>query len=177
VCRRVHHPLQAVQDDARHRVHHRGERRDRDHVARRLDRAFLGVALDLLQALGIGGRADVAQLLENRERVVLEQRRELGVAIPRAEARRFVDVQRFAAERRHECRAVLQLDVALARLLGVVERIRVEERPDELPRDVLEAELEMCVLVDGVMPASKVSAPIVSRCLSVISPAPMTRGE
>ena len=39
----VHHPVQAVQHDARDGVHHRGERADRDHVARGLDRALLGV--------------------------------------------------------------------------------------------------------------------------------------
>ena len=63
----------------------------------------------------------------------------------------LVDVERLAGERRHERARLLQLDVALARLLGVVERIRVQERPDELPRDVLETELEVRVLIDRVM--------------------------
>ena len=125
--------------------------RDRDDVARGLDRALLGVLLDQLQPLGVGRRPDVAQLLQNRERIVLEQRRELGVAVPGADDRRFVDVKRFAGDRRHERARLPQLDVALARLLRVVERVRVQERPDELPRDVLEAELEVRVLIDGVM--------------------------
>ena len=80
----VQHPVQAMQHDARHRVHHRGERADRNDVARGLDRLLLGVPLDLLQPLGIGRRPDVAQLLQDRQRIVLEQRRELGVAIPGA---------------------------------------------------------------------------------------------
>ncbi|MNC88827.1 hypothetical protein D3C83_46900 [compost metagenome] len=84
-------------------------------------------------------------------RIVLEQRRQFRVAIPGADDRRLVDVERLAAERRHERTRLAQPDVALARLLGVVERIRVEEGPDELPRDVLEAELEVRVLVDRVV--------------------------
>ena len=81
----VDHPVQAMQHDARHRVHHRGERGDRDHVPGGLDRALLGVLLDLLQPLRGRRRPDVAQLFQDRERIVLEQRRELGVAVPRAD--------------------------------------------------------------------------------------------
>ena len=88
---RVHHPVQAMQDDARHGVHHRGEGGNRDHVARGLDGALLGVLLDLLQPLGICRRADVTQLFQDRKRIVFEQRRQLGVAIPRAHDGRFVD--------------------------------------------------------------------------------------
>ncbi len=40
----------------------------------------------------------------------------------------------------------LDLHVTLGDLLGVVERMRVQERPEKLARDVLECELEMCVL-------------------------------
>ena len=63
-------------------VHHRRERGDRDHVARGLDRLLLGLPLDRLQPLGARARRDVAQLLQDRERIVLEQRRELRVAVP-----------------------------------------------------------------------------------------------
>ena len=78
-------------------------------------------------------------------------RGELGVAIPGAHDRALVDVAGRAGDRRHERARLLQLHVALAGLLGVVERIRVQERPDELPRDVLEPELEVRVLIDRVM--------------------------
>ena len=117
--------------------------RDRDDVARGLDGALLGVLLDLLQPLGVGGRPDVAQLLQDRKRVVLEQRRQLRVAIPGAHDGALVHAERLAGDRRHERARLAQLDVALARLLGVVEGIRMEERPDELARDVLEPELEV----------------------------------
>ena len=47
----------------------------------------------------------------------------------------------------------VEADVALALLLGIVERMGVEEGPDEVTADVFEAEFEMGVLVDGVMAA------------------------
>ena len=47
----------------------------------------------------------------------------------------------------------VETDVALALLLGIVERMRVEERPDELAADIFEAEFEVGVLVDSVMAA------------------------
>ena len=55
--------------------------RNRHDVACGLDGALLGVLLDLLQPLGVRRRANVAQLLQDREGIVFEQRRELGVAI------------------------------------------------------------------------------------------------
>jgi hypothetical protein len=49
----------------------------------------------------------------------------------------------------------VEADVALALLLGIVEGMRVEERPDELAGNVFQAKFEMRVLVDGVMAAVK----------------------
>ena len=48
---------------------------------------------------------------------------------------------------------LVESHVALALLLGVVERERVQEAPDELARDAGERELEGGVLVDGVVAA------------------------
>ena len=79
---RAHHPVQPVEHDARERVHHGGERRHRDHVARRLDRLLLGLALDLLAPLVRGVRRQVPQPRQDLERVGLQQRRELAVALP-----------------------------------------------------------------------------------------------
>ena len=140
-----------MQDDARDGVHHRRKRANGDHVARRFDGALLGVLVDLLQPLRVGCRPDVAELLQNRVGIVFEQRGQLRVAIPRANNGRLVDVERFTIERRHEGARLLQLDVALARLLRVVERIGVQERPDELSRHVLETKLEVRVLIDRVV--------------------------
>ena len=47
----------------------------------------------------------------------------------------------------------VQADITLALLLGIVKRMRVEERPDELAADVFEAKFEMGVLIHGVMAA------------------------
>ena len=44
-------------------------------------------------------------------------------------------------------------DVTLALLFGVVKRMRMQERPDELAADIFEAEFEMRVLIDGVVAA------------------------
>ena len=43
--------------------------------------------------------------------------------------------------------------VTLALLLGIVERMRVQERPDELAADIFESEFKMGVLEDRVMAA------------------------
>ena len=61
-------------------------------------------------------------------------------------------VERLARERRDGERPRLHLDVALRGLLGVVEGVGVEERPDELAADVLERELEVRVLERRVVP-------------------------
>ena len=65
----------------------------------------------------------------------------------------LVDVARFTGERRYEGPRLVQLLVALTRLFGVVERIGVQDTPDELARDVLEPELEVGVLEHGVVAA------------------------
>ena len=58
-------------------------------------------------------------------------------------------------DRRDVGLGAIEADVALALLFGIVERMRVKKRPDELAADVFQAELEMGVLVDGVMAAIK----------------------
>src|SRR5687768_11864093 len=100
---------------------HGGERRNRNHIARRLDGAFLGVLLDQLEALGIGCRLDVAQLLQDPERIVFEEGRELRVTLPGALDGRLEHATSLARQGRYERTRLLQLDVALARLLRVVE--------------------------------------------------------
>jgi len=71
----------------------------------------------------------------------------------------------------------VEADVPLALLLGIVEGMRVEERPDELAADVFKAEFEVGVLgrrCDGR--CRNVAAPMLRRCLSVISSGPIRRG-
>src|SRR5439155_22202047 len=49
----------------------------------------------------------------------------------------------------------VQTHVALALLLGIIERVRVKEGPHELAADIFQAELEMSVLIHGVMAAEE----------------------
>ena len=72
--------------------------------------------------------------------IVLEQGRQFRAAVPGADDRRLADVERLAAEGRHERERLEQPDVPPTRLVGVVEWVRVEYSPDELPREVLQAE-------------------------------------
>src|SRR5258706_9529440 len=59
----------------------------------------------------------------------------------------------------------VEADVAMALLLGIVEGMRVEERPDELAGNVFEAELEMRVLIDSVMAAIEGGGPDIEALL------------
>jgi hypothetical protein len=114
-------------------------------------------ALYFRHAFRVRRRAHVPDIAENRARRRLEDARQLAVTLPGADNRLFVDRALGRTELRTFLRDVrlraIETHVALALLLGVVKRVRVEKRPDELPADVLEAEFEVRVLVDGVMPA------------------------
>ena len=120
---------------------------DRDDVARRLDRLLLGLAPDVAAerlALAILQPPEVRQ---DVERHPLEALRQLGVGPPRPEDRRREYLARLALQLRgHDGARLVEHDVALALLLRVVERKRVQERPDQLAGDARERELEGCVL-------------------------------
>ena len=161
--RRRGHAPQPMQHDAGKRVHHRRRRRDGQNVARDFDRAFLGLPVHFLHALGVRHRADVPDVAENFPRVAAQQRSQLPVIAPGARNRVFVNRALGRAESRRFGRQigerVIQAHVPLALLLGVVKRMRVQERPDELPADVFEAKFKVRVLVDGVMAAVKRGRP------------------
>ena len=53
---------------------------------------------------------------------------------------------KFGACRRDVGLRAIEADVTLALLLGIIERMRVQEGPDELAADVFQAEFEMGVL-------------------------------
>ena len=137
------------------RVHHRGEGRDRDDVARRLDRLLLGLALDLLAPLVGGARRQVAQLATGSAACrCFSSAVSAAVALPGRLDRALVDRARLGRQAlRHERPHLVEPHEALRGLLGVVEGVRVQERPHELPAHVLEAELEVRVLPDGVVAA------------------------
>ncbi len=151
------HAPEAMEDDAGESVHHGGESGDGQDVASNFDGAFFGGALDFLEALGVGHRADVPDVIENGAGVSDQKRGKLTVVIPGAGDGGLVDFLRFFVEEKggrwDEGMRAVEADVALALLLGIVKGMRMEEGPDELAADIFEAEFEMGVLVDGVMAA------------------------
>ena len=62
---------------------------------------------------------------------------------------------RIIRKRRNKCLHLVQPHVPLALLFGVVKRMAVEKVPDKVPGNILETELEMRVLKNGVMPTIK----------------------
>ena len=150
----VHAP-EAVQHDARKRVHHGGRRGDRQNIARHFDGALFGLALDFFHAPGVGHRLTCQMSPRICARVVLEERSQFAIRVPgagdgalenfRSRRDKLLDVRRNIGQ------GAVEPHVALALLLGIIKRMRVQERPDELAADVFEAELKMRVLVDGVV--------------------------
>jgi len=153
---RAHAP-EAMEHYAGESVHHGGEGGDGQDVAGDFDGALFGGALDSLEALGVGHRADVPDVVEDVACVADQQSGEFAIIIPGAGDGAFVNFLAFFVEEKRNGRdeglRAVEADVALALLLGIVEGVRVEEGPDELAADVFEAEFEMSVLVDGVMAA------------------------
>ena len=156
VARSAHAP-EAVEDNAGDGVDHRGEGSDGKNVTRDFDGAFFGGALDFVEALGVGHGADVPDVAEDGTGVVDEEERKFTVGLPGAGDGLLVDGAVSVVEKKRRVWDVglraIQADVALALLLGIVERVGVEKRPDELTADILEAEFEMGVLVDSVVAA------------------------
>lgn len=138
-------------------MHHGGEGGDGQNVASDFDGALFGGALDFLEALGVGHRTDVPDVVQNAASITEQERRKFAVVIPCASDGAFVNFFALFIEEKRNRRDVglraIEADVALALLLGIVKGMRVEEGPDELAADVFEAEFEMGVLVDGVMAA------------------------
>jgi hypothetical protein len=140
--------METVQDDPRDRVDHGGVARDGDHVARRLDGFLLGLATHAA-AEGPGlALIEPPQVGEDASGDGLEPACELRVGAPGILDRALEDPLRLTAEPGgHVSRHLVEPDVALALLLGVVEGEAVQEAPDQLPRDPRERELEGRMLV------------------------------
>ena len=113
--------------------------------------------LHFLHAPRMRHRAHVPNIIENFARRRLEDTRQLAVMFPRPRHGFFVDRALARSESRSFCRNVrlrkIEPHVALALLFGVVKRMRVQVGPHELPADILEPKFEMCVLINGVVPA------------------------
>ena len=153
------HAPETVEDDAGDGVDHRGESGDGENVARDFDGTFFCCALDFLDVLGAGIRANVPNVGENGASVADKKSGKLTVVIPGFDYGLFVDFfARFAEVEIDGGNVGLDMihsDVALTLLFGIVEGMGVEKGPDELAANVFEAELEGGVLKDGVMAAVK----------------------
>src|SRR5215475_1696492 len=104
-------------------------------------------------------RADMPDVVEDVACVSDQKSGKLAIVIPGACDRLLVDFFALFIEEKRDGRDVglraVEADVALALLLGIIERMRVKEGPDELAADVFEAEFKMRVLVDRVVAAVK----------------------
>ena len=150
----LHHAPQPVQHQTRDRVDHRRVAGDRDHVARRLDRLLLRLARDAAPEGDRLARRQPPQLGEPLLRHRRQPRGELAVGAPARLDRGLVERALARGEaRRHVRRHLVEAHVALALLLGVVEREAVQEGPDQLARDPGERELEGRVLEHRVVTA------------------------
>ena len=136
------HAPEPVQDDAGQSVHHGGEGGDGKDVASDFDRALFGRAFDFLQALRMGHGAYVPDVVENVARVADQNSSEFAVVIPGAGDGAFIDFLGFFVEEEGDGRNVglrtVEAYIALALLLGIVKRMGVKKRPDELAADVFE---------------------------------------
>jgi len=157
------HAPKAMEHDAGDGVHHGGESGDGEHVASNFNSAFFRGAFDFLGALEVGHRADVPDVKKNFTRLREEEAGKFAIVRPSPDDSAFIDGSGFGVEKKRELRDIslgaIHTNVALALLFGIVERVRMEKRPDELAANVLHSEFEVRVLIDGVMAAEKSSRP------------------
>ena len=136
---------------------HRSVRADGKNVAGDFDSAFFGGALDFLDVFRVGVWTELPDVAEDGARVVEKKRGEFAVVVPGASDCVFVDFFDGFVEIEIDGRNVglnaIHSDVALALLLGIIKRVRVEEGPDELAADVFQAKFEGGVLEDRVVAA------------------------
>jgi hypothetical protein len=91
----------------------------------------------------------------------LEQIRKFAIVLPSPADRLFIN-RTFGRAKVRTCGRdiglrVIQAHVALALLLRIIKRMRVQERPDELTADIFEPEFKVRVLIDRVV-AAKIRA-------------------
>ena len=155
-------------------MHHRCRRGHRQDVTGDFDGALFRLRSTFLRALGMGHRTDVPDVGQNFPGVIFEQSGQVAVGPRRARrrARKSPAAPNQVVHVGNVGDRAIQAHVALALLFGIVERVRVEERPDELPADIFQAKFKMRVLVDRVVAGLKRGRADLLRCLSVISSGP-----
>ena len=148
-----------MKNDAGDGMNHRGECGNRENIACDFNGAFFSGAFDFLDAFGMRHRADMPNVEKNFAGLRKKKRRQLAIVGPGSGDGSFIDSAGFGVEEERDRRDVglgtVHANVALALLLGIVERMGVKERPDELAADIFETEFEMRVLIDRVVAAEK----------------------
>ncbi len=140
-------------------MHHGGEGCDGENVTSHFNGALFGLAIHFINALGMRHGTEVPDVSQDFTRAGTQQLGQFAIVIPGAGYGAFVNCSLCRAELRafgrHVGLGFVEPHVALALLFGIIERMRVEKRPDELAADVFEAEFEMGVLENGVVSAIK----------------------
>jgi len=148
-----------MKNDAGDGMNHRGECGNRENIACDFNGAFFSGTLDFLDAFGMRHRADVPDVEKDFAGLRKKKRRKFAVIRPGAGDSPFIDAAGFGVEEERNRGDVglgtVHADITLALLLGIVERMGVKERPDELAADIFETEFEMRVLIDRVVAAEK----------------------
>src|SRR2546430_12275223 len=148
-----------MKNNAGNGMHHGGEGGYGKNVASDFNGALFGGAFDFLQAFGMGHRADVSDIEKDFAGLRKEEGREFAVVGPGASDGSFVNGAGLSVEKERDGGDVgvraIHANVTLALLLGIIERMRVGEGPDKLTAYVFQAEFEMGVLIDRVMPAEE----------------------
>ena len=140
-------------------MNHRGECGNGENIACDFDGAFFGGAFDFLDAFGMRHRADMPNVEKDFAGLRKKERGKFAIVRPGAGDGSFVDGAGFGVEEERDRGDVglgtVHADITLALLLGIVERMGVKERPDELAADIFETKFEMRVLINRVVAAEK----------------------
>ena len=94
---------------------------------------------------------EMPDLTHDADGILLEDLAELLVSLKSPDDRVAVSRERRSLERGRECADLMDSNVALALLVRIVKRKAMQNGPNELARDVLEAEFERRVLVNRVV--------------------------
>jgi len=158
IGRGVHLP-QTMENDSRNGVHHGGEGCDGKDVAGHFDGAFLRGAFNSLNPLGMRQATDVPDIAEDVASVSGQEVAELAIAVPSARDGTAVNRAFDVTKRFGRCGNVglgaVEPDVALALLYGIVKRMSMKKRPDELTTNIFETEFKVGMLKNGVVAAVK----------------------
>src|SRR5665213_1988636 len=102
---------------------------------------------------------EMPDIRQDAASVVLQDRSQFSIRAPGPHHCLLEDLlflrSKAATFRRNIGVGAIEAHVTLALLLRIVKRVSVQERPHELPADVLEAKFEMRVLINGVMAREK----------------------